>query len=111
MGRAGPYLLTRAVTRSPRIGSFVAEEAIYFTAHLDSEGRPLDGRHEYALSFRQGELPPLREYGFWSVTMYNEASLLVDNPLDRYNTAPRLAGPHLCAGRQPDAAPPARPAE
>ena len=92
VGRAGPYLLTRAVTEVSQIGSFVREEATYFTAHHDGEGRLLDGGHTYTLTFRQGELPPLREYGFWSVTMYNRASLLVDNPLDRYLLRPDSPG-------------------
>ena len=110
VGRAGPFLLTRAVTQVSQIGSFVPDEATYFMAHHDGEGRPLDGSHNYTLTFRQGALPPLREYGFWSVTMYNEASLLVDNPLDRYLVRPDSPGLTYCAGRQPDAAPPARPA-
>jgi hypothetical protein len=92
VGRAGPFLLTRAVTQISQIGSFVPEEATYFSAHRDSEGRPLDGKHKYTLIFRHGALPPLCEYGFWSVTMYNEAALLVDNPLDRYILRPDSPG-------------------
>jgi hypothetical protein len=92
VGRAGPFLLTRAVTQVSQIGSFVPEEATYFSAHRDSEDRPLDGGHSYTLTFRHGALPPLREFGFWSLTMYNEAALLADNPLDRYILRPDSPG-------------------
>ncbi|AUM12123.1 DUF1254 domain-containing protein [Ketobacter alkanivorans] len=61
-----------------------AEEAVYpFTRH-DSNGATLDGsKHNYQITFKKGELPPVN--AFWSITMYDGASqLLIDNPVDRY---------------------------
>jgi len=59
------------------------EEAMYPAYRVDSEGKPLDGSKRYTLRFKAGEFPPV--HAFWSVTMYDlPASLLVENPLDRY---------------------------
>lgn len=58
------------------------EEAIYPVYYVDSEGQKLSGANTYVLQFSAGQLPPV--HAFWSLTMYDEASLLVDNSLDRY---------------------------
>ena len=60
------------------------DEAIYPIYSVDESGQPLDAsRHRYTVHFAPGQLPPTN--AFWSVTMYSlPASLLVDNPLDRY---------------------------
>jgi hypothetical protein len=59
------------------------EEAIYPVYKTDSAGAPLDGSHEYVLHFAKDQFPPVN--AFWSVTMYEmPASLLYDNPIDRY---------------------------
>jgi len=59
------------------------EEAFYPAYRVDASGQPLDGSHRYTLRFAPGQLPPAN--AFWSVTMYEmPASLLVDNPIDRY---------------------------
>lgn len=58
-------------------------EAIYPSFYVDAEGQKLDGANSYTLRFEPGQLPPVNS--FWSLTMYElPASLLVDNPLDRY---------------------------
>nr|WP_321451283.1 DUF1254 domain-containing protein [uncultured Carboxylicivirga sp.] len=60
-----------------------AEEAIYPTYYVDSENEPLNGVNKYTLRFEPGQLPPVD--AFWSLTMYElPASLLVENPLNRY---------------------------
>ncbi|WP_223033992.1 DUF1254 domain-containing protein [Hanstruepera marina] len=60
-----------------------AEEAIYPTYYVDSENEPLNGANKYTLRFEPGQLPPVG--AFWSLTMYElPASLLVENPLNRY---------------------------
>ena len=94
-GVAGPHILSRAAIQMSQIGSLVPTEAIYFFAHLDSESRPLTGRDRYTLTFAAGELPPLGELGFWSVTMYGTDGLLVDNEMNRYVVRPDSAGPHV----------------
>jgi hypothetical protein len=96
-GRAGPHLLDRAVTQANAMGAFVNEEAMYFFAYQDREGRLLDGRRRWTLTFPSGGLPPIDEGAFWSVTMYDEGNLLVANPIDRYVIRPDTPG------LQPDA--------
>lgn len=91
-GLAGPYLLRRAVIQATQMGIFPLEEAMYFFAFRDGENRPLHGSHSYTLTFSNGGLPPLHEYGFWSLTMYNEVSLLAANPLHRYILRPDSPG-------------------
>lgn len=60
-----------------------AEEAVYPSYYVDSENEPLNGANRYKLRFEPGNLPPVD--AFWSLTMYElPASLLVDNPLNRY---------------------------
>jgi hypothetical protein len=70
------------------MGLFPLEEAIYFFAYRDANGEPLHGSRRYTLTFKAGALPPLHPYGFWSLTMYNDASLLVANPANRYIIRP-----------------------
>ena len=87
-GISGPHLLQRAVVQATQMGLFPLEEAIYFFAYRDVNGDLLDGHRRYTLTFKGGQLPPLHEYGFWSLTMYNDVSLLVANPIDRYIIRP-----------------------
>ena len=59
------------------------EEAMYPAYYVDADGEKLDGSHRYTLRFAPDQLPPVE--AFWSLTMYElPASLLTDNPLDRY---------------------------
>jgi hypothetical protein len=60
------------------------EEANYPTYFVDSERNPLNGAtSRYTVKFEPGQLPPVN--AFWSLTMYElPASLLTDNPIDRY---------------------------
>ena len=60
------------------------DEAIYPSYQVDASGQPLDAsKHRYTVRFAPGQLPPVR--AFWSLTMYElPASLLVENPLNRY---------------------------
>jgi len=77
-----------------QIGSNDVAEAVYSFTDTDAEGRVLDasGGSVYELSFGPGETPPVEPIGYWSVTMYDEHSLLVGNPIDRYATRPDRPG-------------------
>ena len=74
------------------MGLFPLQEAIYFFAYRDGENQTLHGSQRYIITFKKEELPPLREFGFWSLTMYNEVSLLVENALNRYIIRPDSPG-------------------
>ena len=87
-GRPGTDYLARAATQTIMFGIFPPEEAIYFLGQRDSNGEQLNGQRRYTFTFAPGGLPPLGEYGFWSLTMYDAAQFLVGNPLNRYSLRP-----------------------
>ena len=59
--------------------------AVYPKAEHDSNGERLNGENQYVLHFEADQLPPVKDYGFWSVTAYDSSNnLLIDNELDRY---------------------------
>jgi hypothetical protein len=75
------YLLRAAVTQIA-LGSHIAQEALYPVTFTDIEGKPLTGANNYTIHFNAGQIPPVD--AFWSITMYNNKSLFVDNPINRY---------------------------
>jgi hypothetical protein len=50
---------------------------------VDADGKPLDGKHRYTLTFDVDKLPPVTD--FWELPVYDEAGYFVDNPIDRYS--------------------------
>lgn len=50
---------------------------------LDADGRELDGKHRYTVTFDINELPPVTEY--WDFPVYDELGYLVPNPIERYS--------------------------
>lgn len=64
-------------------------EATYLNASVDGDGRPLTGKTRYVIHFDKGGEPKVN--AFWSLTMYNKAYNLVDNPIDRYSVGDRSA--------------------
>ena len=75
------YLLRAAVTQIA-LGSHIAQEALYPVTFTDIEGKPLTGANNYMIHFNAGQIPPVD--AFWSITMYNNKSLFVDNSINRY---------------------------
>ena len=78
----GKDYLRRAATARIARGSLPPEEATYFVARADSEGRKLTGQHRYVLRFGHGLLPPAN--AFWSITLYDSEGHFVANPIDRF---------------------------
>ncbi len=81
---AGDYLL-RAEGAMAGWGGNDTIEATYPMAREDVDGVPLDGTHQYRLTFTT--LPPAK--AFWSVTMYDTsydgtAGYLIPNAINRY---------------------------
>ena len=76
--------MKRAVAAQAGIYGNDAVEAMYPLTRQDSSGQTLDGsKHNYALTFPAGQLPPVN--AFWSLTMYDgKTQLLIENPLNRY---------------------------
>jgi hypothetical protein len=75
----------RAAVALVGVGANLAQDAVYPTAFVDASGQPLNGANRYVLHFDKGAMPPVN--AFWSLTMYNAESFLVDNPINRYNIA------------------------
>ena len=65
----------------------VFSPACYPLAATDGDGQPLDSEHRYTLHFEHDQLPPVN--AFWSLTMYDPESYLVDNAIDRYTLGDR----------------------
>ena len=76
------YLFRAAVTQFG-LGANIGQEAFYPSTFTDSEGKPLSGNNSYLIHFEPGQTPPVD--GFWSVSMYNDKNLFVDNPINRYS--------------------------
>ncbi|WP_020504273.1 DUF1254 domain-containing protein [Lamprocystis purpurea] len=92
-GRLGLDPLRHAATQVTQVGSLPADEAMYFVAVRDAQDRPLEGRRSYTLTFPAGQLPPVGQGGFWSLTMYRASDgRLVENPLGRYLVGPETPG-------------------
>ena len=83
------YLLRAAVTQIA-LGSHIAQEALYPVTFTDIEGKPLTGANNYTIHFNAGQIPPVD--AFWSITMYNNKSLFVDNPINRYKVGTYTEG-------------------
>ena len=80
----GDYIL-RALAAQLGWGGNDQIEAFYPMAHVDANGKNLDGAHAYQLRWEND--PPVN--AFWSLTMYDKsydgaAGYMVKNPINRY---------------------------
>lgn len=67
------------------LGANPVSVAVYPKTDVDADGGRLSGENTYILHFDKDQLPPVRENGFWSVTVYTSSdNLLIDNPINRY---------------------------
>lgn len=48
----------------------------------DSDGKPLDGKSKYTLTFDMNDLPPVTQ--FWSIPIYSSEGYFVANEINRY---------------------------
>jgi hypothetical protein len=76
------YLFRAAVTQLG-LGAHIPQEALYPLTFTDSQGKGLGGNSTYLMHFEPGQTPPVD--GFWSVSMYNDKNLFVENPINRYS--------------------------
>lgn len=82
----------RAAVALGGLGALPKDEAVYWSATLDSERAPLDGSKRYRLTL-PGTIPAR---GFWSVSIYERLAdgrlFYTANPLNRYAVGNRTAG-------------------
>jgi hypothetical protein len=76
------YLMRTSTARSNMFDNRPSETQ-YFYTDADSQGVQLEGKNLYAVTFPEGQLPPVN--GFWSITIYNEYHLFEVNDLNRYS--------------------------
>ena len=86
-GTYGTDYLSRAAVTMIGLGANLPADAVYPMSQQDADGHAYSGENAYVLHFDEGQLPPAD--AFWSLTMYNEKSFFVDNPLNRYNVSSR----------------------
>ena len=79
----GTDYLNRTGTARSNMYDNRPEETKYIYRDDDNQGRQLDGHNNYAITFPNGQTPPVK--GFWSVTLYNDVHLFNPNPLNRYS--------------------------
>lgn len=72
----GTDYFTRAIWASNGWPSQQPQVSVYPTTYVDGAGAKLDGKNSYTLTFKKGEMPPVNEKAFWSITMYQ-----IDNGL------------------------------
>jgi hypothetical protein len=48
----------------------------------DADGKPLNGKNNYTMTFDMNDLPPVTQ--FWSIPIYNAKGYFVANEIDRY---------------------------
>jgi hypothetical protein len=92
LGAYGRDYVTRAAVAQTALGANVPAESVYYSAGADSARTPLVGTRPVIVHFVAGQLPPVEQRGFWSVTLYGPDHFLVANQLDRYAIGDRTAG-------------------
>ena len=89
-GVFGAHFLFRAAVTQWGIAANIAQEAFYPGGFTDSQGKALSGNSSYLIHFEPGQIPPVN--AFWSISMYNEKGLFVDNPINRYSIGTNTEG-------------------
>lgn len=82
-GTYGTHYLTRAVVAYGLFGLNLPEDAIYPNTRVDADGRRLNGANDYVVRMTREQVPPVADFGFWSLTMYTRDGFFVPNVLDR----------------------------
>ncbi len=82
LGRYATKYTYRAAWTWFGVGGNLIEDAFYPLSLVDGDGERYDSANRYTLQFTEEQLPPVD--AFWSITMYDTDSYLVDNPINRY---------------------------
>jgi hypothetical protein len=92
IGVYGDDLALRAFVSRIGWGANVPEEAVYPVASVDVDGTELDGGVDHTITFGPGQLPPLEELGFWSLSAYGGDMFFAPHPSGRYTVGDRTPG-------------------
>lgn len=74
----GRDYLSRAIHNYIGYGATIVDDIFYLSRATDSTGNLLINHKNYKIHFEPGQIPPVNETGFWSATIYNQNSFLVD---------------------------------
>ena len=67
----------------------IPADAVYPVSEKSADGKDYDGNNKYVLRFEKGQMPPVNDRGFWSLTMYDGNRFFVPNALNRYTLSQR----------------------
>lgn len=84
VGRYGTNYILRGTCALNGYAANPPEMCMYLTATHDQDGQRLSGKHRYRIHFKNGQLPPILETGYWSLIAYDADGYLMRNPLNRY---------------------------
>ena len=84
VGRYGTNYMLRGTCALNGYAANPPEMCMCLTATSDNDGRRLSGKHGYRIHFKNGQLPPIAETGYWSLIAYDADGYLMRNPLNRY---------------------------
>lgn len=105
VGTYGTNYLLRAEVAEYALGANNAKDAVYGYGTLDGGGNALNGSNHYQIHFnpktgsaKAGEIPPVNQKAFWSVTIYKLDGTLVANNVVNYNAigVPQVQGHDAC---------------
>ena len=88
IARYGTDYQTRTYLAYMGLGAGLAEDIVYPTAFVDSDGNALDGAYKYAIHFDKADVPASQN-GVWSISSYRE-NFYIHNPIKRYGLLPAM---------------------
>jgi hypothetical protein len=88
LGTYGTNYTTRARVAWGGLGANLPVDALYPFSGTDAKGAAYNGAYKYVMHFEKNNTPPVN--AFWSLAMYNDQRLFVDNPINRYAISPHL---------------------
>ncbi len=92
IGNYGTDYMLRAIIALFLFGINCPQDAVYGLSYMDQHNQPFKGDRKYTIHFTRDNFPPVN--AFWSITLYNDQGLLVENPLKRYAISPHLEDLH-----------------
>ncbi len=78
----GTNYMLRANVAYRGLGGNLIDDAFYASASKTGDGVGFSSDNQYVLHFDKDKIPPVN--GFWSLSMYNDRIMFVDNPINRY---------------------------
>lgn len=79
----GTDYLTRTAISKSNMYENAPQETKYIFTDTDTQGKQLDGKSLYSITFPKGQVPPVN--GFWSMTLYNQNHFFHPNSFRRYS--------------------------